>query len=306
VGDLVFGEDGKPTKILAKSHVYNNQMYQLTLSDGRTLKVNEDHLNVIIHRRQKRINGQRVNYLDRRVLSSKELTQIKLYSTRKPTKKNPKGRENRVWLPTPEPVQYPEQQVPIDPYVLGLILGDGSIDQVCGFARLHGHIDDLPYFLPYIGKHSGIKKDKRFPQVGRVGILGIGKLLMQLNLNCHGDHKFIPRQYLISSAEQRLAILQGLMDTDGTVYKNGSCAFTSNSLDLVKGVQELVWSLGGIANYSHMDEAYRCSVKLNLPVFRLPRKAQRQHFNCHNRIPLVSIEPIADEPSQCIAVDNEA
>lgn len=306
VGDSIFGEDGQAAPVLAKSEVFNKPMYKLVLGDGRELKVSEDHINTVIHHRQKRVDGRRVNYLDRRDLTTAELLQIPLTANRTKTLKNPKGKENRIWLPLPEPVQYPEQAVPIDPYTLGLAIGDGSMCRETGYCRLHGHKDDLPLLLAHVPTgHGHILADKRFPNVHRSSLLGLGAALKALGLNCHGDDKFVPELYKTGSVDQRLAVLQGLMDTDGTVYKGGCASFTSNSLQLVKDVQELVWSLGGIASTSPMNGAHRCNIQINLPLFRLPRKAERQHFRAHDRLPLVAIEPIDQEPSQCLMVGTK-
>lgn len=304
-GDRIFGEDGSPARVLAKSSVFNKPMYRLVLGDGRTLKVSEDHINTVIHQRQKRVNGKRVNYLDRREFTTQELLQVSLTATRSKTAKNPKGRENRVWLPLTAPVEYPEQDLPIDPYTLGLAIGDGSMDRKTGYCRLHGHVDDLPFLVSQIPTRCGeILTDTRFPTVGRVSLKKLGPTFKALGLNCHGDDKFVPGAYKLGSVEQRLAVLQGLMDTDGTVYKSGCSTFTTNSLQLAKDVQELVWSLGGTATLAPMCAAYRVNVGLNLPLFRLPRKRDRQHGKCRDRVPLVAIEPIPQEPSQCLMVDS--
>lgn len=305
-GDYIFGEDGTPGLVKAKSVVFNKPMYLLTLGDGRTLKVSEDHINTVIHLRQKRVAGKRVNYLDRRDMTTKELLDIPLTTTRSKTVKNPTGKENRVWIPLPKAVQYPVKSLPVDPYTLGLLIGDGSMDKSTGYARLHGHVEDLPFLLAEVPTKVGdVIVDKRFPNVGRVGFYGLGASLKAMGLNCHGNDKKIPKEYKYGSVNQRLSILQGLMDTDGTVYKNGSTSYTSNSLELIKDIQELVYSLGGSATYASMQDAYRISIRLNLPLFRLPRKKERQHMKCVERIPLVSIEAIPNEPSQCLSVDTK-
>lgn len=304
IGDYVFGEDGKPTKILGKSEVFNRPMYQLNLVDGRSLRVCEDHINTIIHRRQKRVDGKRVNYLDRRNITTKELLNINLTSTRNKTTKNPKGKENKVWIPLPKPVQYPSQELPIDPYTLGLLLGDGSIDRNTGYARLYAHKDDMPHYLkeiPYV-----LGKQVTEGNNSRVGTKGIGNKLRNLKVNCHGNNKFVPEIYKLGSIEQRLALLQGLMDTDGTVYKNGCTSYTSNSFTLIVDIQELVFSLGGTATVSPNGNAYRLNISLNLPLFRLPRKLERQHFSSQDKVALESIHLIDQVPSQCIAIDNKS
>lgn len=304
-GDSLFDEHGQPTKVLRKSEIFNKPMYRLTLKDGRTLDVSEDHINTVIHRRQKRENGVRVNYLDRRNLTTKELLNIPLHASRASTIKNPKGRENRVWLPLPKAVNYPEKDLPIDPYTLGLCIGDGSMDKSTGYCRLHGHVDDLTEIMQYIpSEFSDMKLDKRFPNVGRIGMLGLGPKLKQLGLACHGNDKFIPEDYKLGSIEQRFELLKGLMDTDGTVYKNGGVSFTSNSHQLIEDIQQLVWSLGGMASVASMQNAYRCSIQINESVFKLARKKEREHTNSLDRIPLESIRPIQQVSSQCLMVDS--
>lgn len=177
------------------------------------------------------------------------------------------------------------------------------MDHSTGYCRLHGHVKDLPHLLVHIPTRCGeMIPDRRFPNVVRVSLYGIGSAIKSLGLACHGNQKFVPEIYMQSSVRQRLSLLQGLMDTDGTVYMKGCAAFTSNSYNLAQGVQGLVFSLGGSAVISSMNEAYRVNVRLNLPLFRLPRKAGRQHFKCLERIPVVSIEKISQQPSQCLVV----
>ena len=76
--DLIYGEDGELTRVTAKSRVFHDAMYKITLADGRSIKVSKDHINAVIHRRQKRVGKKRVNYLDRRNLTTEELLEIPL------------------------------------------------------------------------------------------------------------------------------------------------------------------------------------------------------------------------------------
>ena len=184
-------------------------MYRLSLADGRHLDVCEDHINVIIHKRQKRINGKRVSYLDRRELTTKELLEIPLIATRSKTAKNPKGMENRVWIPMNACVEYPHKDLPIDPYTLGLVLGDGNVSKNSGYVRLCGHKDDLPLLLQHVHYSKGVVHvDTRNSNVLTIGLKGIGKTLKSLGLNVHGNDKFIPSDYLIASKDQRLSLQQ--------------------------------------------------------------------------------------------------
>jgi len=285
IGDSVIGEDGKPSRITHKSQVFNNKMYEITLYDGRTIKVNEDHINTVIQRRTVRYGVNKKTEYQRRNLTTKELLSYKLYSSRSKTDKNPLGRECNFWLPNNLAVEFNHQEVPIDPYTLGLVLGDGSIDKGTGYARLNAYKDNCNY----------------------VGILGIGSVLKGLGLNAHGDFKFVPKVYLYNDIETRTAILKGLMDTDGTISKSGNISFCSNSKELVDAVVFLIRSLGGIAKVSSMaDKAYRVNIKANFSVFNLERKVIRQHRRSVEKVAIVSIKEIPIEPSQCIRVDNES
>lgn len=312
IGDYVYGIDGKPTKVIVKSNVFSKPMYRLFLADNRTLDVSEDHINVIIHRKgfnRKNFKGTKCVYEE---ITTKELLNIKLKTTRTKTKKNPKGQETMVWIPKPAPLEFSKKNLPIEPYTLGLLLGDGNIHRKTGYSRLIGAKDDITFYKEQIPYELGVESyDKRNPNVHMLGIRHIGKLIKRLELNVHGDYKFIPKDYLYSSIEDRLAILQGLMDTDGTIgVDRRTPSFSSNSEVLAQGVLFICYSLGGSGSIKTKITAsgkthYR--VNLNLPFcpFRLPRKLKYfkpTYFK--DKVPLEKIEKIPTVLSQCIAVDN--
>ena len=309
VGEKIFGEDGKLTTITHKSEIFNGPMYKIFLADGRELVVSEDHINTVIHKRVVRYGGRpgycKTEY-QKRNLTTKELLSYSIIATRPKTQKNPSGYEVNFWIPNCQAIQYTEKRLPLDPYTLGLILGDGSSDRNTGYVRLHGHKDDMPFYRKQIPYDMGnIYTDKRNTNVITQGIKGIGALCKQLSINVHGNYKQIPPYYICSSIEQRLALLQGLMDTDGTCYKNGGTAFTSNSIRLAENVRDLVRSLGGIATISPMAAAFRVNIKCNFSIFRLPRKADRQHIKSVEKVGILDIQLVATVPSQCIKVANE-
>ena len=307
VGDNIFGEDGKLTKVTYKSEVFNKPMYRITLGDGRQLSVCEDHINVVIRKRVKRVEGKCISYYSREEIPTKELINIPLGSTRSKTSKNPNGWENSIWVPCSKAVVLPVKDLPIEPYLLGLILGDGSMCNPSGSVRFTSHKDDLPEYLPYLGNVGAVRVDTRNTNVITCGILKLGKPIKKLGLNTHGDYKFIPPDYLHGSIEQRLALLQGLMDTDG----DATGTFSSNSIQLAQGVQYLVYSLGGVAKLSSGKSAsgkqhFRVSCNLDLPLFRLKRKLAKYKRKYLGKVPITSIESIPVIDSQCIAVDNDS
>lgn len=132
--------------------------------------------------------------------------------------------------------------------------------------------------------------------------------------------KFVPEIYKRGSVAQRIALLQGLMDTDGSVGNGTHATFTSTSEQLAKDVQELAWSLGGIASihprqtyhtYKGVRKAGKPSWRVSIVhpdisiMFSLPRHVA----NCapkvmRHRLRIASVEPIGRKPAQCIAVDH--
>ena len=310
VGDLIFGADGKLTTITHKSEIFYKPMYRITLCDGRSIKVSEDHLNPVVIKE----NVHNIAKYTDVILTTNELCKLPLLHTRQRIRKdkpNYVSNESMVFISNCQPLDYPEINLPIDPYSLGVILGDGRIHKKCGSVELTGHIDDFPTYLKEIPYTFGkFQIDNRNSNVRTQSIRGLGKIFKNLSLNVHGDFKFIPSVYFRGSIEQRLALLTGLMDTDGCVSESGRTLFSSNSRLLLSGVAALVRSLGGSVKLGIQDKnnpkTNRIEIWLNMPMFRLERKLQRQRFDRKaGMMAITSIQRIADEPSQCIAVDNE-
>lgn len=310
IGDYVYGEDGKPARVSHKSEVFYKPVYRITLGDGRQLEVSDDHINVIIQRKTIRQGKKKFTAYVRREVTTKELLGMKLTSTRKVTPKSPKGKENLIWIPNPEPVDLPTKDLPLDPYLLGLLIGDGSLKDSI---RLFGAKEDLDFYIKFLGNkvNWGTRRaDTRNPNVHSISIKGISKIIKNLGLNVHGDFKFIPKEYLYGSIQQRIDLLKGLMDTDGSA--SGVSYFSSNSLQLIKDVQTLVYSLGGSTSIhsrvtSSNKVAYKLSIFLKEPAFNLPRKLDKWKPSNSNqyKVAIKSIEPIPLVPSQCIYVENK-
>lgn len=294
VGDKIYGADGKLCTVTKKSEVFNKPMYRLTLKDGRSIKVSEDHINSVVVRKTR---SSKLEDLD---LTTKELLDVDFkYDTG--TKKG-----QLAYVRNCKPVEFPEEKLPVDPYTLGVILGDGRVRKDCGSVELTGHVDDFPHYLANIPYEFGkYQIDTRNSNVRTQSIRKVGKELYRLDLNVHGNDKFIPEQYLRGSIEQRLSLLQGLMDTVSSRPNKCVNSFTSNSKYLIEGVQELVYSLGGFCMLGRTGEkAYRIQIHLNMPLFKLPRKLELQTLNRSEMVGIDSLVRIDDEPSQCIAVDN--
>lgn len=304
VGDAIFGVDGKLTTITAKSEVFHKPMYRLRLADGRSLKVSEDHYNPVVVN----TNPNNTARWEDKVLTTLELLQQPLSHTKKGNKRH-RGTSTKslVAVRNIEALEYPEATLPIDPYTLGAVIGDGRIRKACGSVELTVHADELAHYHRHVPYEFGaLYRDTRSHAVTQ-SIRGLGRALKAMELNVRGEQKFIPHEYFLGSIEQRLALLRGLMDTDGTVSEGGRLSFTSASHQLVDDLACLVRSLGGTASAIHAHAsaaAYRVELWLTLNPFLLPRKAERFRPKVKH-VAVVGIDRIADEPSQCIAVDNE-
>ena len=303
VGDTIFDRNGKATVITHKSDVFNKPMYKITLVDGRSIQVSEDHLNIVL---KKTSNNTFKEY----VHTTKEILDKGVHYNRKIGYYNPKGKEAKWFIPTQAAIEFKIKDIPLDAYTVGVILGDGSIDKNTGFTRVHSHVDDVSHYQQYIPYElSCIKPDKRNPDTYRFSILGISKEVKSFIGTENTYLKRVPVKLLWGSIEQRLAVLRGLMDTDGTVgQKKSSTSFCSVSEGLANDVLWLVRSLGGEAfiSTSYNDIAYyRVHIRMDVCPFTLSRKVKLWYPNLKGKTAIASIERIDDCPSQCIAVSSE-
>lgn len=306
VGDLIVGADGKPTMITHKSEVFHKPMYDLTLEDGRFLQVSEDHLNQVHIKKFASDKTFSSFTFEEKTLTTLELLQEQ-FSVQDPNGSN----RPLLWIENIRPMVLPyNENLLIDPYTIGVLLGDGSMNgKTTGQVpvALTAHKDDWSTYeaaLPYpLGKAY---VDKRNSNVICRTIIGINQFVSAHGLSSHGNDKSIPEDYLFGSIEQRLALLQGLMDTDGTCSIDGKASFSSNSKLLVEGVMWLVRSLGGTARWVSTGKTnhYRTMVRVNMPMFKLKRKLDRQRPLKNSMVAIKSITLSTDQASQCIAVDN--
>gem|GEM_PF-5717704 len=322
IGDSIIGDDGRLTTIIQKSCIFNRPMYEIELSDGRIIKVCEEHINNIYTKQitKKVVDGVLVNdvqFIENNIITS-ELIKMELYHTVGSLLK----KKNLLFMKDCDPLELSEKHLDIDPYTLGILLGDGyhSSD---GSIRLEGLQDDVNHYITMtkekISSLSTINRtrhNKKEQTLLRIDLKDLYIKSDKLGLRgVTGSQKFIPDIYLSGSIEQRLLLLQGLMDTDGQMKKSNSCRFDNISLDLVKGVQYLARSLGGTASKiltydrSHLgwQTIYSVSIRLNkYNPFSLPRKANQyivgKNYSSYRAI--LSIKSINQEPSMCIGVNN--
>jgi len=213
-------------------------------------------------------------------------------------------------VPTCGPLALPAAVLPIDPYVLGAWLGDGTAKD----GTFTAHEDDQPHLRAAIER--GGYQTTALSDVQRVGTRGLYNGLRRAGLL---NNKHVPSAYLRASAEQRLAMLRGFMDTDGTVSKSGHVEFSNTIRSLVEAVVELARSLGqkpvvsedrSVLDGVDHGPLWRATWTPTIQVFALPRKASRvdarptgRSLRNHHRM-IVRAERIAPAPMRCLTVDG--
>ena len=303
IGDRIFGADGKLCIVTAKSEIFYRDMYEIILKDGRRLKVSADHINSVLVKQNNYVDGTAYKHMN---LTTEELLKIPMW-------KEYRGYTTPLlWIENIKPLEYTTKEFAIDPYTLGLYLGDGYFHVNDGSAKLTGQSTDIDYYLTQIPYDSGYREHQTTCDC--VTIKKLGAQLREYGLaNCKAPDKFVPMEYMYGDVQQRVALLQGLIDTDGTVREgNKGYVFTSTSKKLVDSVIALTRSIGGTAYIQNIDAhadrnypLYRVTIKSNIPLVRLPRKVIKVSINQRaNKVAIVAINKIMTEPSQCIAVDN--
>lgn len=352
-GDVVFDEEGRPCRVTFATEVqHDRECYVVAFSDGAALVTDAEH-----------------QWL---VQEDKRYGPVSYVTTTKAMLRDYKnGARNRYAVPVPSPLQIEAKALPIDPYVLGVWLGDGH--SYSGQFTLHADDIEIVRRIEELGYEVVVRQDKEGTQVLNVQIMPrkasdicirghnqniVGRTSFGRCAECHRQqamktkwknpsyldpivnpqvtfhtlltqlgvlrNKHIPQTYLRASVEQRYALLQGLMDTDGHITKHGRCEITLTSKQLIEGVSELLSSLGikhtltektALCTNSKTrasSEAWRLSFLAynTCPVFSLARKTARLKSVAGGRPTetqrrrITGISPVASRPVKCIAVDS--
>ncbi len=321
VGDLVVGSDGRPTPVLGVYPQGRKDVFRVTTQDGASTLACAEHLWFVT------TPDDRKHGKAGRVLETREMIG-----------RLRRHHQHRFELPlVSAPVEFEPQDVPIDPYALGLLLGDGCLTTsstpsfTTSDPELATALDDA---LPAIEvtRKSGLDYVLRNPDGGRGGVMVSNPATIALReLGLAGTRsrtKFVPETYLYNASSVRLAVLQGLLDTDGgPVSQRGrTCRvqYATTSETLADDVVFLVRSLGGVAYrrtraaegrpaglangrpVPHRTDAFVIDIRLpaGIEPFRLTRKRETYHEDGGGR-PMrfvESIEPAGEAETVCIQV----
>ena len=300
IGDYAIGRNGYPTEIIGVFPQGSQPTYKITFSDESHILCSRDHLWLAISKSQKS-RGSKWQFYTTDLL----INHLK----------------RQMHIPVCEPVFFCPKQYEISPYIMGVLLGDGSLTQTVEFTSADEWIvqriaSQLPNGV-FIGKH---KKKMSYRLKGRAGLPNpIKTIIENLGLLYHrSNDKFIPDIYMLGDIEQRKELLAGLLDTDGYITPNGSIIFTTVSHRLAEQVIELVNSLGGVAKIKSKKCAYKkegvkidCQVAYNLYLkipfnpFTLPKKSARYKKGTVRKQPfriIRDIEYVGEFESTCIRV----
>lgn len=297
IGSRLYAPDGSITKVIDIPFNGMVNMLRITLADGRSILCSKEHLFKIFYRGQEKIVD--ADFIGRNY-----------HKVRKTSAKNPTGDEYVISLPINGALPFDRQVLPIEPYTLGLILGDGCITiknnkNVVRFTSLLSDVLEYKQLIPYdITTHKrDIEHSIHIPNAYNIlNSLGL------LGTNSHT--KFIPEVYKYSSVEDRISLLQGLIDTDGWINGKTQC-FCTASEQLKDDVLEVARSLGIKSFVFKKKDAWTLSFQTEYNLCRLTRKISKRaplsnrYKVTSKRITITKVEYIGNYPAKCVTVDRE-
>jgi ATP-dependent Zn protease len=311
IGDEVIDPEGGTARVVGVFPQGERDIYRVTFSDGSSTECDLDHLWQVRRHRN-------------RSWDVEPLGKIK-------EKLDAESRQNRPYIPLVQDLEFEEQELPLDPYLLGALLGDGCFTSttpslIAAEAELVGAFAArLPDGM-WAEENAG-KPGAYYLTAGKRGRIPneLVTQLKSLGLYGHGAlTKFVPDEYKYASASTRLEVLRGLMDTDGYVRQDerSEAIFASSSDALADDVIFLVRSLGGTATkrpvgngtYQHpvhgerpAAQGWQVQVALGPDTnpFRLSRKRDNWTRAWEPSRRMVSIEKVGRKQAQCIKLDSE-
>ena len=324
VGDLVIGSSGQPQSVIGVYYQGLIDCYRVTFSDGTIVECNDKHIWRIANRRTNKWENIELGEILKRDLRMPGHHNGKQYVNSKGILRwGTKGRLK--WkVPCQGEVSFKDQDIKIDPYTLGAMLGDGCLGSNLSFTSIDSEIVNRLKFPESISIETYDKVNYRIKKNDSENGLKFYLNIYGLK-NKHSYDKFIPKEYIFNSREVRLELLRGILDTDGYVSKGGVVELALTSKQLVEDTAFVARSLGCLchkiskspSSYKNSEgtriecrDNYRLRIvpPKGLDLFHLKRKSERlmqeKKKNCIDRM-IESIEYIGKKEMQCIEVSNE-
>lgn len=322
-GDEVFGRDGKLHKVIGESPVFENRpCFELAFNTGETIVADACHLweTVVAQQTHGLGRGKNPNSRLRGLPKQKRSNYTAVRSTEEIAKTCFYGKlqrhNHRIKLT--DPLDCSEKSFSIDPYTLGVWLGDGDSDApritsadmpiIQELERIENRVAKETLHKPgaaatrYAFTCYEMERESLETRLRKLGVL---------------SNKHIPEAYFNGSHDQRLSLIQGLLDTDGSCVRAGHATFRNTNQSLAIGVKRLVCSLGFRATLKRYDyDRYSdgCVYSVHFtppagtPFFRLPRKSERQKDKSKSSKyfrSIIRVTPIAPKMVKCISVEGE-
>ena len=306
VGDKVLTPDNKISTVTGKYLHKNKKIYEIEFYDGRIVHACGEHLwKVFLHSSKRWIVTTTEDLLNRL-----------------------KTKSARIYVPLCSSISDTETDLPLHPYLLGFLIGDGNFTtNSIGISTADDFIiKKISNMLPENHKIT-YSSNYDYYLVGNGYENKINTALKELKLSgCTSDKKFIPEIYKYSSLHNKLQILQGLFDADGSAEKDAaSFEFSTTSKQLMDDVCEMIYSLGGVANIqtrqtthtyngekkkgkiSYRVRPSRLSLEIKKQFFSLPRKKDRIRAGAYDnagKLLIKNIKLLNQQDCSCISIDS--
>lgn len=314
LGDSLIDGLGKECKVIGIYPQGIQPVYKVTFSDRTSTLCSLDHI-------------WRVGWYSNKQATVKwdDLTLKEIMKRGLKKKNNTSGWKFRIPIPK---INCWNNSVPIDPYLLGVLLGDGDLGSSSNikvslyekdiFNKIKIILNNLGYDLHLCDNNKSEIKD--YSIVCSTETKGFINYINNLDIRCRSIEKHIPQEYLFTTFENRIKLLQGLFDTDGYIDSHNNFIFTTSSPKLSEDFAFLVRSLGGTdtivekpSGYKHNGYYIQCHnhfnhyIKFNNDFEFCTSIKHKKRIKNKQNAPLrriINIEYVGEEECQCIAVDS--
>lgn len=301
-GTIAFVEDIFPQGVV--------DIYKVTFNDGTFAECTQDHL-WEVHQHDACCKWK----YRTKILTTNEIKRkLKLNMS-----------SGRPKIAFTDPVRFNAQEIPLDPYALGLLIGDGTMTQTgVAFSTTDSYLlDELQKRLPASVKviQDGKSIDYRLSKQNKGLRNELISILRDLNLfGKYSYEKHIPDIYKYNSIDVRMSLIQGFLDSDGWVDDRGQAWLQQTSKQLAEDFAEVIQSLGGTCStkvsqggYQVNGERKECRLVYNQYIyypdasslFTLPRKKALARPRARKLWRYIkNIEFIREEAAQCIKISD--
>lgn len=323
VGSEVIAADGSVAKVTGVFPKGIKDVYRVSFKDGTYVDCGLEHLWEV------KTCEDRRNKKKARIVTTEQMLNNYILG------KNSKTPYHNYSIRLVKPIQFKSKlnKDDIKPYVLGALIGDGGLSRnTIKFTtsdneilqRIEKELDKEDKISKFYGDNYDYGIASKITKRDKLGHLLKCNTLLKLEeyglMGKRSEDKFIPKKYLYANIEERIQLLQGIMDTDGWTNKRDAlCEFDTTSEQLCKDVLELIRGLGGKASYSTKQGKYKNREKViecqkvyriyftikGINPFYLKRKAEKfsePKFNYQKII--TNIEKVRKEECQCIMIDH--